>query len=260
MKRPLAASLLFLCLLACLLAPGAARSEDLVAGLSTDLIEITSDFTGAEFVVFGAIEGTDNENPTVTHDVMVVIRGPDVDLTVRRKDRFLGIWINREQIPFSGMPGYYFTASSRPLNQIANPATLARFQFGSANLPAQPLVSATPQEIAAFKAAAVRSLEREHLYGDAPGGVEFLSRTLFRARIPVPAITPPGQYRAEVYLFRNGDVVSAQSTPLFIDKTGIERQIYNFAYEASLSYGLITVAMAFLAGWLGYLVFRQRLH
>lgn len=241
------------------MAVGAAKGEDLVAGLSTDLIQITSDFTGAEFVVFGAIEGADNDGPDIMRDIMVVIRGPDVDVTVRRKDRFLGLWINREQVSFAAMPGYYFTASSRPLNQMASPTTLARFQFGSANIPAVPRARATPQELAAFKAAAVRSLARERLYGDAPGGVEFLSRTLFRARIPVPATTPPGQYRAEVYLFRNGDVVSAQSTPLFIDKSGIERQIYNFAYEASFSYGLIAVTMAFAAGWIGYLVFRQRM-
>ena len=53
-------------------------------------------------------------------------------------------------------------------------------------------------------------------------------RTLFRARIPVPAAVPPGLYRAEVYLFQGGTVVSAQSSPLFIDKTGFERRLYDF--------------------------------
>src|SRR5205823_12732707 len=88
-------------------------------------------------------------------------------------------------------------------------------------------------------------------------GIEFLSRTLFRARIPVPASVPPGEYRAEVYLFQNGTIASAQSSPLFIDKSGFERQVYNYAYQASFAYGFAAVLMALALGWAGDLVFRQ---
>jgi len=74
----------------------------------------------------------------------------------------------------------------------------------------------------------------------------------------VPASVPPGEYRAEVYLFQNGTVVSAQSSPLSIDKSGFERQVYNFAYRNSLAYGLAAVVMAFAMGWIGYVIFRPR--
>jgi uncharacterized protein (TIGR02186 family) len=87
--------------------------------------------------------------------------------------------------------------------------------------------------------------------------VEFLSPTLFRARVPVPASVPRGQYNAEVYLFRDGTVISAQSTPLFIDQTGLERRLYNFAHTSPLSYGLSTVLMAVLLGWVSSLIFRR---
>ena len=33
-----------------------ARAEELVSGISQDIIEITSNYTGTEIVVFGAIE------------------------------------------------------------------------------------------------------------------------------------------------------------------------------------------------------------
>ena len=49
---------------------------------------------------------------------------------------------------------------------------------------------------------------------------------------------------------RNGDVEGAQSTPLFIDQTGLERRLYNFAYDQPLVYGLAAVLMALLMGWL----------
>lgn len=233
-------------------------ADDLVSGLSTDVIQITSNFTGADIVLFGAIEPTEEAGPARDQDLVVVIRGPDLEMTVRRKARILGVWVNREQIEFTGLPGYYFLASTRPLDEVASQATLERFRLGTANLESATRVKTDPDEANAFRAAVIRDRKRERLYWESPTGIEFLSRTLFRARIPVPASVPPGEYRAEVYLFQGGTVVSAQSSPLFIDKTGFERRVYNYAYQASLAYGFAAVLMAIVLGWLSSVVFRQR--
>ena len=241
-----------------LFAAGPVAADDLVSGLSTDLIQITSNFTGADIVLFGAIEPSEETGPAKAQDLVVVIRGPDLEMTVRRKARILGVWVNREQIEFTGLPGYYFLASTRLLDDIASPATLDRFHLGTSNLESTTKVKIDPDEANAFRAAVIRDRKREHLYWESPTGIEFLSRTLFRARIPVPASVPPGEYRAEVYLFQGGTVVSAQSSPLFIDKTGFERRVYNYAYQASLAYGFGAVFMAIALGWLGSVVFRQR--
>ncbi len=245
-------------LAAMLFAASPASPADLVSGLSTDLIQITSNFTGADIVLFGAIEPSDQLGPSADQDLVVVIRGPALDMTVRRKARVLGIWVNREQIAFTGLPGYYFLASTRPLDDIASVPTQERFRLGTANLQYATSAGIEPQEADAFRAAAIRDRKREGLYWESPTGIEFLSRTLFRARIPVPASVPPGLYNAEVYLFQGGTVVSAQSSPLFIDKTGFERRVYDFAYQRSLAYGIAAVLMAIVLGWIASLAFRQR--
>ncbi len=243
---------------ALLFAAAPVAADDLVSGLSTDLIQITSNFTGADIVLFGAIEPTEEAGPARDQDLVVVIRGPDLEMTVRRKARILGIWVNREQIQFTGLPGYYFLASTRPIEDIASATTLERFHLGTANLESTTKVKIDPDEANAFRAAVIRNRKRERLYWESPTGIEFLSRTLFRARIPVPASVPPGEYRAEVYMFQGGTVVSAQSSPLFIDKSGFERWVYNRAYQASLAYGFGAVLMAIVLGWLGSAVFRPR--
>src|SRR5262249_13884836 len=156
-------------------------------------------------------EPTEDTGPARDQDLVVVIRGPDIDMTVRRKARVFGIWVNREQIEFTGMPGFYFLASTRPLDDIASLSTLQRFKLGTANLEPMTRDRIDPAEADSFRAAAIRDRKRERLYWESPTGIEFLSRTLFRARVPIPASVPPGQYRAEVYLFRGGTVVSAQS-------------------------------------------------
>lgn len=235
-----------------------ASAADLVSGLSTDLIQITSNFTGADIVLFGAIEPSEELGQEGDQDLVVVIRGPPLDMTVRRKQRIFGIWINREQVTFGGLPGYYFLASTRPLEDVASPPTLERFRLGTANLEYVPPAGIDPEEANAFRAAAVRDRKRQRLYWESPTGIEFLSRTLFRARIPVPASVPPGLYRAEVYLFQGGTVASAQSSPLFIDKSGFERRLYDFAYQRSVAYGISAVLMSIVLGWLASVAFRPR--
>jgi uncharacterized protein (TIGR02186 family) len=88
--------------------------------------------------------------------------------------------------------------------------------------------------------------------------VTLLAQTLFRANLIFPATVPVGDYRVEAYLLKDGRIVSAQSSPLSINKSGIERSLYILAHDASYLYGLIAVALAVLAGWTAGLVFRKR--
>lgn len=234
-----------------LLAVPAAASEDLVSGLSQDTVQITSNYTGADIVVFGAIEHLED---TGANDVVVVVRGPDADVTVHKKDNVLGIWISRDQAKLQAIPAYYYLSSTRPIDQIAARFTLSRYEIGLQNIAAQKVVSHHDPE--PFRQALIRHMQQGGLYGEQLG-VEFSGPTLFHTHVPLPAEVPTGQYNVEVYLFRDGNVISAQSTPLYIDQAGLERRLYNFAHLSPLSYGLSTVLMAVLLGWLSSLIFRR---
>ena len=238
-----------------LLAAPPVSAEQLVSGISQDLIQITSNYTGSDIVVFGAVEGEQGADNRAPRDVVVVVRGPDTDITVRRRDRVAGVWINHDAAKLSGMPGYYFLASTRPLKAIAPPDALAHYNIGLQNL--QPDSVHSHHDYEPFRQAALRHLTQDRFYAETPGGVEFLSETLFRAHVPVPAGVTRGQYNVEVYLFRGGVVESAQSTPLFIDQTGLERRLFNFAHNQPFGYGLAAVMMAVIMGWISSLLFRR---
>ena len=203
-------------------------------------------------MVFGAIEGPNAEEKK---DVVVVVRGPDTDITVRRRDRVAGVWINHDAAKLSGMPAYYYLASTRPLKDITTPQALTRYGIGLQNL--EPDAVHSHHDFEPFRQAALRHMVHDKLYTEASGGVEFLSSTLFRAHVPIPAGVMRGQYNVQVYLFRDGEVVSAQSTPLFIDQTGLERRLYTFAHDRPFNYGLAVVLMALMMGWISYFLFRR---
>lgn len=248
-------------LLACFILFGfasLAAAEDLVSGLSQDQIQITSSYAGTEIVVFGAIESPESSMTSGARDVVVAVRGPTADFTVRRKARVAGIWINRDRIALYGMPGYYNVASTRSLAKVAPAGTLAQYQLGLSNI--RPLGESTrsPRKAEPFRLAAIRIRAREKLYSEAPEGVEFLSYSLFRVHVPFPASAPRGEYTVQVFLVRDGSIVSAQTTPLFVDQIGLERRLFNVAHQRPFAYGVATVLMAMLLGWGSSFLFRKQ--
>jgi uncharacterized protein (TIGR02186 family) len=231
------------------LACGAARGEPLAADLTSHLIGITSGFTGTSVVLFGATDGPG--------DIVVVVRGPDRDIAVRRKRRVAGIWVNAKEEVFVGVPSFYGIASSRPLDQIASPAVLAFQQMGVENLRLQLRRGPLRGEDIEFRDALIETQQDEGLFGAAPGKVDFLGERLFRTTLDFPSNVPTGQYLVEVFLIRNKTVVSAQTTPLIISKVGMDAEIYEFADRRGPLYGIVAVAAAMMAGWLASLPFRN---
>lgn len=232
-----------------LLASGPARAQALIADLSSHLIAITTGFAGTELLLFGATEGEG--------DVVVIVRGPDGETSVRRKARVAGIWINRDELRFSGVPTFYRIASSKPLADFVPLALRQRHQIGVDFLRLQPQREIGSEEVAAFRAGMVRNKEAQNLYEPEVGRVSFLGPRLFRTRILFPANVPTGNYSVEVLLIRGGQVIAAQTTPMFVSKVGFGADVYDFAREWAALYGLIAILLAVSAGWAAGLIFRK---
>lgn len=218
----------------------------LVTDLSSHLIAITSGFTGTELLLFGSIDEPG--------DVVVVVRGPAVQEVVRRKESIFGIWLNRRALRFDGVPAYYAVASSRPLDEIAGPALQMRLQIGAENLRFRPLSDRddpAPFREAIRRLKAATGMFREEV------DVVFLGPKLFRTQIAFPSTVPVGTYQTEVYLIRDDRVIAAQSTPLFIDKQGIEQEIFDYSRREPALYGFAAVLLAVAAGWAAALIFRR---
>jgi len=226
-----------------------AHAEALVADLTDHLIAITTGFTGASVVLFGAIDGPG--------DVAVVVRGPDREMTVRRKSRIAGIWINSRELIFANVPSFYFAASSRPLEEIISPATAAFYRLAVTNLDIKPEGNAPPPIVEDFVTALVRAQQHARLFPNSVSKVNFIGERLFRTTIEFPSNVPTGTYLVQVFLIRDKDVVGGQTTPLVVSKVGIDADVFGFAGRRPALYGAIAVLTAMVAGWLASLPFRS---
>ena len=229
-------------------AAGAADGAPLTADLSDHRIEITSGFTGAEVLLFGARDGAG--------DVVVVLRGPAAPVVVRRKARRFGLWLNRRQVRFEDAPAYYAVAANRPLAEIAPPALFAEHRVGTEY--AVPAPADAAASAPAFRKALIRVMKRDGRYREEPRGVAFVDGRLFRSTFALPADVPPGNYRADVLLIDDGVLAARRTATLRIGKIGFGAAMFDFAHSRPLVYGLVAAVVALLAGWATDMVFRRR--
>ncbi len=228
---------------------GGAAQQPLVADISSREIAITTGFAGADLLLFGAIEGRG--------DVVVVVRGPRQPVVVRHKERVAGIWVNAESRTFTGLPQYYRVAATRPLDEIAPRAVLARYEIGEDNLDFDLAPGKSTDQVERFRAALLREKAAQTLYGGDTGNVYVIGGRLFRTTVSFPSAVPTGLYQVEMYLFRDGRVVARRTTPLVVRKVGLEAEIYGYAHDKSVNYGLIAIAVALMSGWLAGVAFRR---
>ena len=226
-----------------------ARAEALAADLTSHLIAITTGFTGASVVLFGAIDGPG--------DVAVVVRGPDREMTVRRKSRIAGIWMNSQEVTFTNVPSFYFVAASRPIEEIVSPGAAALYRLGVSSLEMKPERGAPPEIVDSFTAALIATQQRAKLFPNTLGKVHFIGERLFRTTIEFPSNVPTGTYLVAVFLIRERDVVSGQTTPLVVSKVGIDAEVFGFSVRQPGLYGFVAVMTAVVAGWLASLPFRS---
>jgi uncharacterized protein (TIGR02186 family) len=243
------------------MAPGPAAAERLIASLSNHRVLINSVFSGVELVLFGSVEpDSQSVRRRSGYDIIATVTGPRQNLVTRRKERVFGIWVNVESRTFVGVPSYLAVLANRPFDAITNADTLRRLQIGFANtvLPQQigPDLADVVREDP-FRVAFLRLKQAHELYVEQQTGVTFLTPTLYRASVPVPAEVPVGNYEVDVKLFADGAMIARTTSAFEVVKVGFERFVAASAHDHGVVYGLVTAFLALMTGWAASVVFRR---
>lgn len=246
----LARCLMLLCLLAAPL-----RAEEVVLGLSQDSVRISTDFDGSEILIFGAIkrETALDADPL---QVIVTVAGPHVPVMVRRKARVAGIWINTAEVEVDSAPTFYAVATSAPWQEVISDTEDLRHRVSIPRAIRSVGAPMHVQDSQAFTEALMRIREGRGTYQLLESHVTLREQTLFDTRIAMPANLTEGNYPTRIFLTRNGRVISSYETEIAVRKVGIERWLFNLSQQQPLLYGLMSIALAVIAGWGASAAFR----
>lgn len=242
--------LAFAAALLALVVAAPAQAKDLVVDLSEPVVQITTGFSGTEILLFGAKKGPG--------DVVVVLRGPNHDQTVRRKKRKFGVWVNAEKVTFKQVPTFYWMASNRPIDEFLGKKLQDLYQIGLDHLDLEPKGKVPPGvDLNEYRAGLKQAMEAKHLFTAKPAFLTFVGDQLFRTRVRFPANVSTGTFSVDVYLVRDGKVVAYETNLLNVRKFGLEAGIYEFAQRHALVYGILAIVIAVVAGWTANAVFRR---
>jgi uncharacterized protein (TIGR02186 family) len=243
-----------LALLLTILASSGARADMLSTLLSTNRVEIHSTYSGAEIVVFGALQ-SDRGAPAVGGmQIVIGVTGPRGPVTVQQKARLGPVWLNRYKLHFSNSPGYFALLASEPLAAIADIATLRRMRIdGLEDIGTADIYPDTWR----YRAELVRLRQEEGLYRRDEAGISFFGGNLFQARIALPASAPLGRYFVSTYAFRDGVSIAQSANEFFLTKTGFEAVVAREARDRPWLYGFVAILAALGLGWLSSVAFRR---
>ncbi|MBS0534135.1 MAG: TIGR02186 family protein [Proteobacteria bacterium] len=242
-------------------ATASARAERLVVSLSNHRVAVTSNFVGTEIVLFGTVE-PDSPRTALRggYDIVTTVSGPTVTLRTRRKERVLGIWVNVDSREFIRVPSYLGVLSNRPIQQIADVTTARNLQLGLNHIILTQRIGTDFADTVTddpFRLNFINLQKEAEQYRDVSNGVTFLTPTVFRVSIPLPANVPTGTYTVDVKLFSGGQMIARTNTALEVIKSGFEQYVFEASQNHGLIYGLVTATMALMIGWFATVVFKR---
>lgn len=243
-------------ILAGLLAAAPVRAQPvttplLTADLSTDRVEITTGFTGASVIVFGATENLIGAQ--TGEDIVVIAWGPPQPTVVRRKVNVLGFWVNGPSATFPEIPGFYAIAATQPVWQALPEDVRRTGRLGLESLPLRAEGSQAP----AFRAALLDLKQQDGRWQEYAAPITVAGGRLFSARLAFPDTVQTGDYRIEVLLVRERRIAARQELFLRVDRVGTAASIAHVAQTQPLVYGVVCILLAAFAGWLGSVLFRR---
>lgn len=239
-----------------LLASPTLAQEEVVLGLSQDRVAITADFDGDDILIFGAVK---RETPIPSGDpleVIVTVSGPSHPVTVRRKEKKLGIWVNTDSVLVDSAPSFYAVATSAPFDTAITDTEDLRHRVSIERAIRSVGAAMHIREAQDFAEAVVRIREDAGLYSIRENTVAVDQQTLFRTSIEMPADLTEGDYSARIFLTRGGEVVADFETTIDVRKVGLERFLFNLSRQQPILYGLMSLAIAIAAGWGASAAFR----
>lgn len=230
-----------------------AQGGDLVTELTRDHVDISARYTGDEIMLFGAM--------SAPGQIVVKVRSPEQPVALEKKGRMGPFWLSQGKHDLTATPGLYYLLSSAPIDGMLPAAARDAHGLDLADalkgMRVAPAVNGAERQT--LTNAVLQLKQARHYYVADPKAVEILGGRLYSATIRLPAQLPLGEYKVDIYLVRDGQVVATQHRKIRVDEVRMEHWISGVATDHSWTFGVaFTLSMMLLGLFLGVVLGRSK--
>ncbi len=224
-------------------------NENFAVEVVDSTIEVSVGFNGSTIEIFG-----DRQNSNA--DLIIVVEGPRKDITIWKKERVLGAWINRYYMTFEEMPIYYSYASTAVLKDEKLKEVRLNKRIGHealfASLQTKGAIGNESDDI--FKKALLEQKRGQGVYFDKPVKIDFISDHLFRVSFDVPPSAQTGDYKIHSFLIEDGRITQEKVDGLQVKQVGLNALVVFEANKHSVRYAFLVIFLALFCGWFASIV------
>lgn len=236
--------------------------ESVEADISVRSVAVGLGFVGSEVMVFGSVRNSRQTSAeSGYYDVVIALEGAAVPIAMHRKSYIAGLWLNTQSLVFDRVPSFYALASTRGIEEVADPRVLGDNAIGFQYLRMRPrdgeVRTYSDAELRDWRDAAVRLKQKESLFAKSEYGVSFIGRGLFRTSINLPPNIPAGSLTAHVYLFHEGNILSHYASRVNIERVGLVQVLHSASFTLPMLFALMLLGTTVAIGLLAYAVFRR---
>lgn len=257
---------ILLCVLAALISSGVslAASGDPTLQLARTTLQITTFYNGTTLKASGTL-------PADT-DVLLHVIGAKKDVALKVKGKVAGLlWMNKTDVELENAPSVYMVYTPEKvgkdllLSQLEGDARALVKDVAMLGIGYKALVKdiAIKPETADKKfvfGEYVKLMEHAGVYGVHNGTVEYGAakggKKAFTVTLTIPPKMNAGKYLIEAITIKDGKAVGRASEEITIELSGLPKIIASLAYEHSLLFGIMAVAIAVATGLLIGVLFK----
>ena len=193
--------------------------------------------------------------------VVVKMEGKDQEVTVNKRGRVFGIWLNVARVTVRSAPQAYVLAASDPLERICSTqereelglgfdALRSRISFSSD----KPLTGSEFDEFLDLKRhSGTYAVSTDVHVAPAHAGGQDVSAVL-----PVASAMPCGEYTVRLYCFKHGSLLEDVATQISIESVGLPHLITTLAFDHAAAHGVLAICAALVAGSVMGVIFSSK--
>ena len=218
--------------------------------LSDKEIQIETDFTGKEVIIFGTLK--------INEETIIIINGPKRDAKMMKKERILGFWFNTKKVVYKDIPSVFFLSSSKPVKEILNQDTIIKEKLYFDEILTNTITQRDfidQKNLSNWNNNLIKIKKNEKLFRKY--NLQNIENKLFQTRVFFPSNTIPGNYKVTIYQIKNKIILSKKEKLIKIKKSGVGEKVFEFAHNQPATYGLLSIIFAVLSGLIAATLFRR---